>query len=104
MEMETLVRYNLPAKIVVLNNGGIGPGMPQIPENPMFNLKPNALIWGARYDRVMEAFGGKGFLVEDPKNLRGALDEAMNFRGPALVNVVISQGSGRKAQEFAWHS
>ena len=104
MEMETLVRYNLPAKIVVLNNGGIGPGMPQIPENPMFNLKPNALIWGARYDRVMEAFGGKGFLVEDPKDLRGALDEAMNFRGPALVNVVISQGSARKAQEFAWHS
>jgi len=88
----------------VLNNGGIGPGMPQIPENPMFNLKPNALIWGARYDRVMEAFGGKGFLVEDPKKLRGALDEAMNFRGPALVNVVISQGSARKAQEFAWHS
>jgi len=104
MEMETLVRYNLPAKIVVLNNGGIGPGMPQIPENPMFNLKPNALIWGARYDRVMEAFGGKGFLVEDPKDLRGALDEAMNFRGPALVNVVISQGSARKTQEFGWHS
>jgi 2-hydroxyacyl-CoA lyase 1 len=104
MEMETLVRYNLPVKVVVLNNGGIGPGMPQIPENPMFNLKPNALIWGARYDRVMEAFGGKGFLVEKPTDLRGALDEAMNFRGPALVNVVISQGSARKAQEFAWHS
>jgi 2-hydroxyacyl-CoA lyase 1 len=52
----------------------------------------------------MEAFGGRGFLVEDPTDLRGALDEAMNFRGPALVNVVISQGSARKAQEFAWHS
>jgi 2-hydroxyacyl-CoA lyase 1 len=58
MEMETLVRYNFPAKIVVLNNGGIGPGMPEIPENPMFNMNPNALIYGARYDRVMEAFGG----------------------------------------------
>src|SRR5712675_863897 len=104
MEMETLVRYNFPAKIVVLNNGGIGPGMPEIPENPMFNMKPSALIYGARYDRVMEAFGGKGFFVEDPKDLRGALDEAMNFRGPALVNVVISQGSARKTQEFGWHS
>ena len=104
MEMETLVRYKLPAKIVVLNNGGIGPGMPEIPDNPMFNLKPNALIYGARYDRVMEAFGGKGFFVEDPKDLRGALDEAMNFRGPALVNVVISQGSARKPQQFRWHS
>jgi hypothetical protein len=29
----------------------------------------------------MEAFGGKDFFVEDPKNLKGALDEAMNFRG-----------------------
>jgi 2-hydroxyacyl-CoA lyase 1 len=104
MEMETLVRYNLPAKIVVLNNGGIGPGMSEIPQNPMFNLKPNALIYGARYDRVMQAFGGRGFFVEDPKDLRGALDEAMNFRGPALVNVMISQGSARKPQQFRWHS
>src|SRR5262249_3755835 len=85
-----------------LNNGGIGPGMPEIPESPMFNMKPNALIYGARYDKVMEAFGGKGFFVEDPKDLRGALDEAMNFRGPALVNIVISQGSARKPQPFRW--
>jgi hypothetical protein len=49
----------------------------------MFNMKPNSLIYGARYDRMMEAFGGKGFFVEDPKNIRGALDEPMNFRGPA---------------------
>lgn len=104
MEMETLVRYNLPVKIVVLNNGGIGPGMPEIPENPMFNLKPNALIYGARYDKVMESFGGKGLFVKEPKDIRGALDEAMKFPGPALVNVVLSQGSTRKAQQFAWHS
>jgi len=103
MEMETLVRYNLPAKIVVLNNGGIGPGMPEIPDNPFFNLKPNALIYGARYDRVMEAFGGKGFFVEEPKDIRGALDDAMEFPGPALVNVVLSQGSARKPQQFRWH-
>jgi 2-hydroxyacyl-CoA lyase 1 len=31
-EMETLIRYNFPVKIVVLNNGGIGPGMPEIPD------------------------------------------------------------------------
>jgi 2-hydroxyacyl-CoA lyase 1 len=104
MEMETLVRYGFPVKIVVLNNGGIGPGMPEIPENPMMNLKPNALIYGARYDKMMEAFGGKGWFVEDPKKIRGALDAAMAHDGPALVNVVLSQGSTRKAQQFAWHS
>jgi len=38
------VRYNFPVKIVVLNNGGIGPGMPEISENLIFNMKPNSLI------------------------------------------------------------
>src|SRR5258706_3232652 len=104
MEMETLVRYGFPVKIVVLNNGGIGPGMPEIPENPMFNLKPNALIYGARYDKVMEAFGGKGLFVKEPKDIRKALDEAMKFKGPALVNIVLSQSSARKEQQFKWHS
>ena len=104
MEMETLVRYNLPAKIVVLNNGGIGPGMPEIPEDPMMNMKPNALIYGARYDKIMEDFGGKGFFVEDPKDIPAALDQAMAFPGPALVNIVISQSSSRKPQQFTWHN
>jgi thiamine pyrophosphate-dependent acetolactate synthase large subunit-like protein len=58
----------------------------------------------AEPNRPVEAFGGKGFFVEDPKDLKGALDEAMNFRGPALVNVVISQGAARKPQAFRWHS
>ena len=104
MEMETLARYNLPAKIVVLNNGGIGPGMPEIPEDPMMNMKPNALIYGARYDKIMEDFGGKGFFVDDPKDIPAALDQAMAFPGPALVNILISQSSSRKPQQFAWHS
>jgi hypothetical protein len=79
----------VPAKagIVVINNGGIGPGIAEIPENPMMNVKPNSPIWGARYDRMMEAFGGKGFYVEDPRDLKGA-----------------SQGSARKPQQFRWHS
>jgi 2-hydroxyacyl-CoA lyase 1 len=47
---------------------------------------------------MMEAFGGKGFFVEDPKDLRGTLDEAINHRGPAIVNVRISQGFARKPQ------
>jgi 2-hydroxyacyl-CoA lyase 1 len=51
----------------VLSNGGIGPHMPEIPENPMFNMKPNSLIYGARYDRMMEAFGAKGLFCRGPE-------------------------------------
>ena len=39
--------------------------------------------------------------MEDPKYLKGALAEEVNFRGPALVNVVISQGSARKPRNSA---
>jgi 2-hydroxyacyl-CoA lyase 1 len=104
MEMETLCRYGMPAKIVILNNGGIGPGMPEIPNNPMLNMRPNTLIYGARYDKMMQAFGGYGAYVEDVKDVRGALDELMNFPGPGVVNIKLSQGSQRKQQAFRWHT
>ena len=104
MEMETVCRYQLPVKIVVFNNGGIGPGHATHPDNPLQNMRPNALIYGARYDKMMEAFGGKGWFIENPKDLKSALEEAMAFKGPALVNVMISQESARKPQEFRWHS
>src|SRR5262249_60210573 len=42
MEMETLVRYNFPAKIVVLNNGGSGPGTPAMPPPPRITRKYHA--------------------------------------------------------------
>ena len=70
----------------------------------MMKMKPNALIYGARYDKVMEDFGGKGIFVEDPKDIPAALEAAMAFPGPALVNIVISQNSSRKPQQFTWHA
>jgi 2-hydroxyacyl-CoA lyase 1 len=100
MEIETACRYRLPVKIVVLNNGGIGSGIAEFPTDAP--LPPRVLTIGARYDRMMEAFGGKGWYVEDPKDLRGALDAAMDFDGPALVNVKLHHAAGRKPQEFAW--
>ena len=101
MEIETACRYNLPVKVVVLNNGGIGSGTEKYPEDP-FNNPPRALIAGARYDKMMESFGGKGWFIEDPKDLKKALADAMKFKGPALVNVVLSPTAGRKPQEFGW--
>ena len=39
-----------------------------------------------------------------PKDIKKALDDAMKFKGPALVNIVLSQSSARKEQQFKWHS
>lgn len=100
MEVETMCRYKMPVKIVILNNGGIGGGMGELPKDKP--IPPSILTPGARYDLMMEAFGGKGLLVEDPKDLRAALDEAMAFDGPAIVNVLLDPRAGRKPQQFAW--
>ncbi len=100
MELETACRYKLPIKIVVLNNGGIGVGSETLPTDKP--IPPGALTPGARYEGIMEALGGRGFYVEDPAELRGVLDEAMAFDGPALVNVRIHHRAGRKPQQFGW--
>ena len=100
MELETACRYKLPIKIVVLNNGGIGKGIAEFPKDAP--LPPGVLTIGARYDKMMEAFGGKGFFIEDPKDLAGALEEAKAFEGPALVNVLLHPEAGRKPQQFGW--
>ena len=103
MEMETACRFKLQCKIVVLNNGGIGGGIPELNEDP-YKTPPPYLTVGARYDKMMEAFGGFGALVNDPADLPAALEEAMAFDGPALVNVILDPAAGRKPQEFKWHT
>ena len=65
-------------------------------------LPPGALTRGARYDLMMEAFGGRGYNVEDPADLRKALDDSMAHDGPTLVNVAINPKAERKPQKFRW--
>ena len=100
MELETMVRCKLPVKLIVLNNGGIGGGLHPLKEGQ--TAPPGNLTYGARYEGMLEALGGKGLYVEDPKDLRAALDEAMAFDGPALVNVALNPRAGRKPQQFGW--
>ena len=100
MEIETMARYNLPVKMIVLNNGGIGGGIGPLEKGQ--TVPPGILTYGARYEKFVEALGGKGWYIADPKDLRAALDEAMAFDGPTLINVPLSLTSARKPQEHGW--
>ena len=100
MEIETMVRYNLPVKLIVLNNGGIGGGVHPLKEGQ--TAPPGNLTYGAHYEGMLEALGGKGYYVEDPKDLRKALDDAMAYNGPTLINVPLNPRAGRKPQQFGW--
>src|ERR1700727_192951 len=59
MEVETICRYNLPVCVVIFNNNGIYRGTDV---NKSGNADPATTVFvaGARYDKMMEAFGGVG--------------------------------------------
>ncbi|XP_020793070.1 2-hydroxyacyl-CoA lyase 1 [Boleophthalmus pectinirostris] len=110
MEAETMCRYNLPIIIIVVNNNGIYSGVDPETWKEMAKLgdlttiaPPVTLLPEARYDNVMAAFGGRGFLVRTVEELRSALELSLSdWEKPCLLNVLIDPSSDRKQQEFPW--
>jgi oxalyl-CoA decarboxylase len=92
MELETICRYQLPIVTVIFNNNGIYKGDPVGTACSPTGLMPNA-----RYDRIIEAFGGAGYHVTDASELTQALSEALTAGKPALINVVIDPATGTES-------
>jgi acetolactate synthase-1/2/3 large subunit len=90
-EFDTAVRFGLPIIGVVGNDGAWGQMMR--PQGAIYGWDRLAgtLLNVTRYDKVVEALGGHGELVERPEQLRPALERAAASGKPALVNVVIRQ-------------
>ena len=95
MEIETICRYNLPVCVVVFNNGGIYRGTDKNPAGE--DVATTVFVKGARYDKMMEAFGGVGFYATSPDELSRAVNEAMDSGKPSLVNAVIDEGAGTES-------
>jgi oxalyl-CoA decarboxylase len=92
MEIETICRYKLPVVTLVFNNNGIYRGDP-VGGSP----SPTGFVQNARYDKMIEAFGGVGYHVTDTANLTKALTEALDAGKPALINVVIDPTAGTES-------
>jgi acetolactate synthase-1/2/3 large subunit len=75
MELDTAARFSLPLTTVVLNNlGWSGQWVP---------------LGVRHYERLAPGFDGIGELVEEPSQLRPALERALAFEGPSIVNVLV---------------
>jgi len=88
-EMDTAARFKLPVVLIVGNDAGWG-------------LERELQSWGtggaptvacelqpARYDLVMKAFGGDGETIDQPEEVRPALERALASRVPYCLNVKI---------------
>ncbi|MBN9328490.1 MAG: hypothetical protein J0I87_16465, partial [Cellulomonas sp.] len=88
-EFLTAAQHQLPITVVINNNNSLGQilweqmvlGYPE--HGVRFGNPPGDFAGWAR------SCGGFGVRVQDPGALRGALDEALSFDGPSLVDVVV---------------
>jgi len=96
MEVETICRYNLPVCVVVFNNNGIYRGTDVNPSGGP-DVATTVFVKDARYDKMMEAFGGAGVYVTTPDELTRAVNEAMDSGKPTLINAVIDEKSGTES-------
>ena len=87
MDVDTLVRHNLPVVMICGNNGIWG-----LEKHPMQALYGYDVAAGlqpmCRYDDVVRALGGAGELVTEPGQIAPALRRAFESGVPYLVNVI----------------
>jgi oxalyl-CoA decarboxylase len=96
MEVETICRYNLPVCIVVMNNNGVYKGTDVNPTGGP-DVAPTVFVKNARYDKLMEAFGGVGANATTPAELRKAMEDAIRSKKPTLINAVIDETAGTES-------
>ncbi|MGF6937274.1 oxalyl-CoA decarboxylase [Paraburkholderia sp. UCT70] len=96
MEIETICRYDLPVCTIVFNNNGVYRGT-DVNHSGGKDVAPTVFVKGARYDRMIEAFGGIGYHVTTPEELEKALIESIKSGKPTLINAVIDEAAGTES-------
>ena len=96
MEVETICRYNLPVCVIVFNNNGVYKGTDKN-QGGGADMAPTQFVKGARYELMMEAFGGVGVKATTPEELAKALDQAVASGRPTLINAIIDETAGTES-------
>jgi acetolactate synthase-1/2/3 large subunit len=96
MELETAVRFGLPMVCVVGNDGGWG--MIRSIQESFYGRERlvGTSLPLTRYDWLVEALGGTGETIEDPAQLRPALERALTSDRVACLNVILDPTAYRR--------
>jgi pyruvate dehydrogenase (quinone) len=87
-EIATLVKYKLPVKVIVIKNNSLGQikWEQMVQEgNPEFGIELQPIDFAG----IAKCCGAAGYTIESPEDARAILREALDFRGPAVVQVVV---------------
>ncbi|MFZ0455150.1 MAG: thiamine pyrophosphate-dependent enzyme [Ignavibacteriaceae bacterium] len=89
-ELSTCIKYNLPVKIIIIKNNTLG----QIKwEQMVLDGNPE---YGCEFEPIdfvkfAESCGVKGFRIDNPKQCGSTLEEALNYKGPAVIEALVDQ-------------
>jgi acetolactate synthase-1/2/3 large subunit len=89
LDVDTLVRFGIPAVLVVGNDGAWGEI--RVPQVGMYGADAEVAtrLAPSRYDRLCDVFGGHAEHVERPDELAPALERSLASGEPAIVNVML---------------
>ena len=96
MEVETICRYKLPVCVIVLNNNGVYRGTDKNAGGGA-DVAPTVFVKDARYEMLMQAFGGEGVYATNPAELRKGIEDALKSGRPTLINAIIDETAGTES-------
>ena len=89
VEVLTAVRYNVPAKFIVLNNGFLG--MVRQWQELFYDRRYSSVHTDSPdFAQVAEAFGARGIKVTGRSELADALNETLTHDGPVVLDVHVA--------------
>jgi len=89
-ELATCVRYNIPVKIFIINNGYLG--MVRQWQERLFNEQySETVMTGPDYVKLAEAYGATGFRVEKEEDLIPTIRTAIDTDGPVIVDFIVEE-------------
>ena len=93
-ELATIAQYNLPVKILILNNCFLGMVRQWQELFYVARYSSTCLASNPDFVRVAEAYGVKGIKVEDKKDVDAGLIELIEHDGPVLLEVMVDREEG----------
>lgn len=84
-ELATCVKYNLPVKICIINNGCLGM-VRQLQQKFYDENYSETFISSPDYVKLAEAYGATGFRVSEESEIDNVLNKAINTDGPVLID------------------
>ncbi|HJP95285.1 MAG TPA: biosynthetic-type acetolactate synthase large subunit [Pyrinomonadaceae bacterium] len=90
-ELATAIQYDLPVKILVMNNGYLG--MVRQWQEMFYDRTYSEVDISVAPDfvKLAEAYGAAGFRAEKPSELHDVLEAGLNYKGVAVMDIVISK-------------